>query len=333
MGVKLQSTDTYKQKVFAKRGDKVEILSEYLGGTEPIDFVYHCEKHGDTYKTLNAKNVTASCFQPCKQCDLELKSQKAKVAIKDKGYQYRRLQEYCRSMGGELISTEWTIAKDLYEVDCKVDGHPNFFSNADSLLNKPQWCPACYGRTGEFQKEMEDIVNSKNGTLLGTYEGAGIHLSVTCNEHNYTWDIMPLNLRKGRWCPICNLPYSEKVPYDYLVDTYPNYNIRVQYTFDDLMGENGEHLKYDFGILDDDNNKLLGLVEIDDEEHRYNHTQPRRVRARERDHIKDKYCEDNNIPLFRLEYYNGKDIFKDRDWYYNYIHKNLNEFLNSIIKK
>ena len=143
---------------------------------------------------------------------------------------------------------------------------------------------------------------------------------------------MPLNLRKGRWCPICNLPYSEKVPYDYLIDNYPNHNIRVQYTFDDLMGENGEHLKYDFGILDDDN-KLLGLVEIDDEEHRYNHTQPRRVRARERDHIKDKYCEDNNIPLFRLDYYNGRKIFQDKDWYYNYIHTNLNEFLNSIIKK
>jgi len=332
LGVKLQSTDIYKQKVFAKRGDKVEILSEYLGGTEPIDFVYHCEKHGDTYKTLNAKNVLASCFQPCKKCDIELKSLKASLAIKDKGYQFRRLQEYCRSMGGELISKEWTIAKDLYEVDCKVEGHPNFFANADGLLNKPSWCPACAGRTGDFEKEITDIINSKNGTLLSSYTLSTEHVSIKCNIHNYIWPMMPLNIKKGRWCPICNLVYSEKVPYDYLVDNYPNYNIRVQYTFDDLMGENGEHLKYDFGILDNDN-KLLGLVEIDDEEHRYNHTQPRRVRARERDHIKDKYCEDNNIPLFRLDYYNGRKIFQDKDWYYNYIHTNLNEFLNYIINK
>ena len=331
MGVKLQSTDTYKQKVFAKRGDKVEILSEYLGGTLPIDFVYHCEKHGDTYKTLNAKNVLASCFQPCKQCDLELKSVKGFLAVRDKGYQLKRLQEYCKSKGGELISKEWTIAKDLYEVDCKVDGHPNFFSNADSLMNKPQWCPTCSGRDGEFEKEITDIINSKNGILLSPYNLSTEHVSIKCNVHNYIWPMMPLNIKKGRWCPICNLPYSEKVPYDYLVDNYPNHNIRVQYTFDDLMGENGEHLKYDLAILNN-NDKLLGIVEIDDEEHRGNPKQPRRVKARERDVIKDKYCKDNNIQLFRLEYYNGRTIFQDRDWYYNYIHNKLSEFINTIIK-
>ena len=333
MGVKLQSTDIYKQKVFAKRGDKVEILSEYLGGTEPIDFVYHCEKHGDTYKTLNAKNVLASCFQPCKQCDIELKSSKGKSKNMNKDYQYNRLKQFCESKGGKLISTVWTIAKDTYEIHCGNPEHPNFFSNADGVLNSAEnWCPYCCGRKGNFEKEITDIINSKNGILLTPYKLSTEHVSIKCNIHNYIWPMMPLNIKKGRWCPVCNLPYSEKVPYDYLVDNYPSYNIRVQYTFDDLMGENGEHLKYDLGILDD-TDKLLGIVEIDDDEHRYNHTQPRRVKARERDKTKDKYCKDNNIPLFRLEYYNGRKMFKDRDWYYNYIHKNLNEFLNSIINK
>ena len=324
MGVKLQSTETYKQKVFAKRGDKVEILSEYLGGTEPIDFVYHCEKHGDTYKTLNAKNILAKCFQPCKQCDLELKSHKAKIAIRDKNGQLKRLQEYCKSMGGKLISTKWTIAKDLYEIDCGIEGHPNFWSNADSLMNKPQWCPTCSGRDGDFQKEMEDIVSNKNGTLLGKYQGASIHIPVKCNEHNYIWDIMPLNLRKGRWCPVCNLPYSEKVPYDYFVNN--NYNIKVQFGFDDLKGENNELLRFDFAVFDG-NNVLLGLVEIDDEEHRYNHTQPRRVKARQRDREKDQYCTDHDIPLLRIEYYNGRKEFQDYDWYYDYIDEQLKDFL------
>ena len=52
-----RTTEQFKEDVFKKHGDKVEILSEYLGDTKPIDILYHCEKHGDVYKTLNAKNI------------------------------------------------------------------------------------------------------------------------------------------------------------------------------------------------------------------------------------------------------------------------------------
>ena len=330
MGVKLQTTDVYKEKVFQKYGDKVEILSEYLGGTEPIDFVYHCDKHGDTYKALNAKNILARSFQPCKKCDLELKSYKAKIAIKDKNLQFIRLQEYCELMGGKLISTEWTTAKDSYEIKCGDLDHPPFFAIADSLLNKPQWCPYCSGRKGRFEEEIKEIIQSKNGVLLDHYSGSTNHVGVKCNIHNYIWDIMPLNIKKGRWCPVCSLPYSEKVPYDYFINN--NYNVRVQFGFDDLLGENNEPLRYDFAILDK-YNFLVGLVEIDDEEHRHNHTQPRRVKARQRDRIKDKYCLDNNIPLFRLDYYVYKKEYKDYDWYYDYIDRELKDFLAEITFK
>jgi len=161
---------------------------------------------------------------------------------------------------------------------------------------------------------------------LSDYVDGVTHIKVKCNKDGYEWDIYPSNIIKGRWCPICNLPYSEKVPYDYLTNN--NYNIIVQYTFDDLKGETDELLKYDFGVTNNKNN-LLGLIEIDDEEHRYNHTQPRRVKARERDRIKDKYCKDNNIPLLRVEYYHNKK-FEDYGWYYEYINNNLKDFLHKL---
>jgi hypothetical protein len=165
--------------------------------------------------------------------------------------------------------------------------------------------------------------------MLSNYINGSTHIKVKCKIHNYEWDIYPSNLLKGRWCPICNLPYSEKVVYDYLINN--NYNIKVQYTFSDLYGKNSEKLKFDFAILNENNN-LLGLLEVDDCEHRYNTKQPRRIRARERDKIKNEYCKLHNISLYRLPFVNKSTDFNNYDWYYEYVHKKLNNYLLNINK-
>jgi hypothetical protein len=327
LGIRKRTTEEYKQKVFEKHGDKVEILSEYLGDVQPIDFVYHCEKHGDTYKTLNAKNVIAKCFQPCKQCDSELKSLSGRNRINTKEGQLERFKNYCESMGGKLISTEWTTAKDIYEIDCGNQEHPHFFSSADSVMNKPQWCPYCCGRKGNFNERYKKIIEEHDGEMLSDYINGTMHITVKCNKDGYIWDIYPNNLMKGRWCPVCNMPYSERVPYDYLGNNH--YNIRIQYGFDDLYGENKELYKFDFAVFNK-YNKLLGLIEIDDNEHRYNHTQPKRVKARERDKIKDQYCINNKINIIRVPYDEYNKELKNYDSYYNYIDNQLKDFLNRI---
>src|ERR1035437_5415272 len=318
------TTEEFKQKVFLKYGDKVEILGDYTGQNNRLNFIYHCDIHGDTNKSLNAKNITGITFAPCLQCANELKSKQAKLASRDPNFLYIRLKDYVESKGGKLISKEWTKAKDLYEVSCGNPNHPNFFSNADSLVNKPQWCPYCSGRKGNFQEEFNNIITNKNGTLLSNYTQAKTHLKVKCNIHNYIWDITPTNIKKGRWCPICNLPYSEKVLYDYLVNN--NYNFKVQYYFDNLITDENELLRFDFAILNNDNNLNI-LIEVDDDEHRYNHKQLRRVIARQRDELKNNYCKNNNINLYRLEYKNKSEFFKDYDWYYSYINDNLKDLL------
>lgn len=88
------------------------MVSEYLGGDKPIDIVYHCDIHGDTYKILNAKNICKPYFLPCKKCQANNKSNSAKNSKKkDKDYYYDRLKAYCKSKGGEVLTKEWTTAK------------------------------------------------------------------------------------------------------------------------------------------------------------------------------------------------------------------------------
>lgn len=143
--------ERYFEKVRTKYGDKVEILSEYQGKERPIVICYHCEKHGDTVKTMVAKNVFDRAFNPCKECKKEKKSIATANAHKmSKEDLYNRLVEYCKSWGGKVI-----------------------------------------------EKDMDDIIMSRNGIRIGKYINASTPVRVKCLEHDFEWDISLNQSTKG----------------------------------------------------------------------------------------------------------------------------------------
>lgn len=328
MGVIIKDQKWFEEKVKNYHGDKVTVVGDYIGMEKPISIIYHCSEHGDTHKTLNAKNICKPYFLPCKKCQSERKSNSAKKTKKSKDrkeFYYKRLKDYCISRGGTLLSSEWTRAKDTYEFKCGNIEHLPFFSTADALYSGEHWCPYCCGRAGDFENEIRDIIRSKNGELLSEYINAGEHVHVICNKHNYEWDILPNNIKKGRWCPICSMPFSEKVVWDYLKSF--GLSVEVQYKFDDLKGKNNEKLKYDFAVLSN-KGELICLIEVDDEEHRDNHDGcKKRLIARERDKLKNKYCEDNNINLYRM----NVPFRQNKKWAYDDYYRYINTELKSIV--
>ncbi len=322
----------FKNKVYEYHGNKVDLLSEYNGGNKQINIVYHCEFHGDTYKTINAKNICKPYFLPCKECQ-SINKRKSSAAKENKGkeYYYQRLKDYCESRGGTLLNSEWTTAKDTYQFKCANIDHPVFYSTADSLYSGSHWCPYCCGRKGNFEDEIVEIIKSKKGELLSTYISQDKYVKVLCKEHNYVWDILPFNIKKGRWCPVCNLPFSEKTVFDYL--TNHNISFDIQYKFDNLYGENNELLRFDFAIFKNNNNKeLYCLFEIDDCEHWYNHKQERRVKARERDILKNQYCLKNNITFYRIPYIFSKKAVSYVE-YYEYLDSQLGNIIKPLLNK
>lgn len=314
MPSKLMSTEEFKDKIKNKYGNKVEVLSEYMGGTSPIDILYHCDKHGDIYKTLNAKNIFAISFQPCKKCNKEIHSRQRKIGNSDKNKFYNALKNKVESKGGILLSKEWITAKTTYEFMCS-NGH-TFETTADCINSKHQWCPYCYGRRGDFEKEIEEIAKSKNGTILTPYINSLTHVKAKCNIHNYEWDILPSNIKKGRWCPVCSQPYSENVVYDFLINN--NFKVKVQYTYDNLKSDKDELLRFDFAIFNKNENFLF-LLEVDDKEHRGKPKEKRRIISMNRDKIKNKYCEENNIKLYRMTFDSFNKELRDYNTYYKYI--------------
>lgn len=90
---------------------------------------------------------------------------------------------------------------------------------------------------------------------------------------------------------------------------------KKQYYFDDLRNEDDNLLKFDFGILDN-NNHLSYLLEFDGSHHFYPrgsgwNTDEHFKKTQLSDELKNNYCKDNNIPLIRIPYYEYQNICLD----------------------
>ena len=87
--------------------------------------------------------------------------------------------------------------------------------------------------------------------------------------------------------------------------TKNNIIFKEQFTFSDLIGKQNNKYRFDFGILNSNNN-LLYLIEFDGVQHFYStsgwNTQERVDATKQRDEIKNLYCKENNIPLIRIPY-------------------------------
>ena len=325
MGTKI-NFGRYLEKVKEKYGDKVEIRGEYQGKEKPISICYHCEKHGDTIKTLNAKNVFDRSFNPCAECKREKKALATSQAHKmTKEDFYNRLVEYCSDYGGEVIEKEWVSAKTVYHFKCNNPEHPVFESTADSLYSGKHWCPYCCGRKGNFEEKIKSVIESKGGELLSQYVNEHTHVEVRCKKHNNTWRVTPSNILKGRFCPVCAMSINEKTAWDWFVDN--KFNVVAQYTFEDLKGNDNTPYRFDFALVDDKGNPYT-IIEIDDDNHRKNN--PECIEGQIRDRIKDAYCEDHNIPLYRIPIERWKITSKGREWYYNYLDSQL-KFLKEMV--
>lgn len=102
-------------------------------------------------------------------------------------------------------------------------------------------------------------------------------------------------------CPYCTLSKHAKRIYDLL--EVNNINFKQEYTFDDLFGTGKlkRRLRFDFAILDE-NNSLISFIEYDGGYHDINES------TQIHDEIKNKYCQDNNIPLLRIHHSDNKLI-------------------------
>lgn len=124
---------------------------------------------------------------------------------------------------------------------------------------------------------------------------------IGCNEHGY-FQQSPLKHLSGQGCIKCAGSNGEKIIKNILKENDIKY--KPEYTFDDLRYKNS--LRYDFGILDDDNN-LKFILEYNGRQHYFRDSLFHKSdedfeEYKLRDKLKMEYCSKNNIPLYIIRY-------------------------------
>lgn len=84
-----------------------------------------------------------------------------------------------------------------------------------------------------------------------------------------------------------------------------NISFKEQYTFKDCLTENNRPIRYDFAILDSNNN-VICLIEYNGQQHyqpiKYFGGEEKFISQQFRDNIKKDYCLSHNIPLIEIPY-------------------------------
>jgi len=92
-----------------------------------------------------------------------------------------------------------------------------------------------------------------------------------------------------------------------------------EYSFEDLLTERGNPLRFDFAIVDADQN-LICLIEYQGQQHYKDYGWFGQLQREETDEKKKTYCDQNNIKLFEIPY--DKDIKQEMQNIIQYVHDN-----------
>ena len=267
----------------------IEILGEYINNATKIKC--RCKIDNYIFETRPQDLLNGI---GCPKCSNKIKN-------KTTGYFINELKEINDNI--EVLG-EYKGSKIKIKCKCKIDGYE--WETIPQNLLKGSSCPKCAGKyktTEEFKQEMKKI--NENIEILGEYVNAKTKIKVRCKKDGNIWNAKPNDLLSGCGCPQCNESKGEKRIRKYLDNK--NINYEKQYRFNDC--KNKKTLPFDFYI-----SSLNIAIEYDGEQHykiiKHFGGLDNLIITVIRDTIKTKYCEENNIKLIRIPYWDFDKIEK-----------------------
>lgn len=210
--------------------------------------------------------------------------------------------------GYKLLSKQYKNNSTKLEWKCKY-GHIFKMCWGDFYSGKR--CARCSGKHSRTNKEfLEDVYDlvSNEYVFLEDFKGVDVKLKVIHNVCDYEYEVTPYKfINAEQRCPRCNESKGEKRVRDYLDSN--RIKFEEEYTFDDCR-----HilpLRFDFAIFDE-MDELHSLIEYDGKQHFrpyefYGGEEEFEV-VKQRDSIKNEYCNKNNIELLRIPYTEYENI-------------------------
>ena len=309
MGRKGLTQEEYEEKVKLVN-PHIKIIGKYIGMKKNIKWlcIIHNIEDESRADTLLSKN------RGCKLCYID--RNKNNPNIKKRGLLCRKPHEqFIKEMKvihpNIKVLGQYEGNKQPIECECLIDGHKWTPTPHRLLGYYKSGCPVCgainriktHTKSHEtFIKELE-IIN-KNILVLGEYKGARNSIPCKCKICNFEWSPLPDNLlSKNSGCPHCKNYKGEK-EIEIILEKY-NINNVNQYRFNDCKFY--RQLPFDFYLP-----QYNCCIEFDGGQH-YEIIEwfgglEGFIDRKIKDTIKNIYCQQNNIKLIRIPYWDFDNI-------------------------
>lgn len=193
--------------------------------------------------------------------------------------------------------------------NCKCSCGAVFISSSYNIRkNKILTCEGCKKRVNEVGNKYGLLTVER---LSGSSPDGRSIWSCVC-ECGGRKDVLGKLLRNGEVVSCgCIKSLGEKIIGDFLREN--KFNFIKEHTFKDLRGATNRLLRFDFAVLNN-NGEVECLIECDGIQHfkatgGWN-TEENVAKTQINDAIKNKYCEDNEIRLYRFIYTKAEDLSK-----------------------
>lgn len=278
-----------------RKDTRCELISkEYKNNKTKLKFRCEC---GNVFEnTLDAMRVRKK--QCCNQCASKERSKKlAKSQETFEKEILKRLGRNYKVLGGYKNTNT--------NIDIKHDCGYIWNVRPSSILNQNAKCPNCYGNnikktTEKFKKEVYILVG-KEFKVLGTYKHAKAPILMKHMKCNNTWEVQPSNFLAYHSCIFCSPKSRGEDEVAKVLDKI-NINYTKEKRFHDC--KNKRMLPFDFYLY---NHNIA--IEYDGIQHfkpSFNEKEFRNIKIN--DEIKNKYCEEKNINLIRIPYWDFENI-------------------------
>ena len=295
-----EKAEIFKNKIKTICNDEYIVLTEYTNCKKKVTLLHNIPE------CMNEFQITPDSFlnkgSRCPKCAIKIRADK--LFISQIEFENRINNIFNDEV---LVLGTYTGNKNKIKIQHIPCGRILNPLAGDLLQGKV--CSYCKGVIKKTTESFKEELYQKYGNeydVLSEYINAKQKVKIKHNYCGYVWDINPYSILKARRCPKCNKSSGEKLVENFLL--YNNLNYKTQIKFKDC--KNISYLKYDFAILDKNNNIKI-LIEYDGTTHyipsRFGgvSTEEAELNLKEqlkKDFIKDIYCKRNGIPLLRINY-------------------------------
>lgn len=286
------TTEEFIKKSQAKHGDSYDYSkSVYINSKSKVKII--CKKHGEFLQTAS-DHYLSGCG--CQKCD------PTSILGNDKFIEKARLVH-----GDKYDYSDIEYGKDNYEKILIICNKHGEFLQTPWAHMRGQGCPDC--SPNNKKSNTEDFITKSDMKHFGLYDYSQVEyktkrdkVKIICSKHGVFEQKAYVHLQ-GHGCPVCNNSKLERYLRNILLEHRIDFEQNKKY--DDCR--NKLSLPFDFYL-----SNFNCLVECDGIHHRepikHFGGEDRFNYQKNNDEIKNKWCFDNNILLYRVN--NFREIDK-----------------------